>query len=257
MRQKMVAGNWKMNRSLEEGIQLCSEVIHMAQDEVVYDVEIVLIPTFFHLTKLKALLGKSSIKLGAQNCHQSSSGAYTGEVSAPILKSCGVDCVLAGHSERRQYFNETDHLIHEKIKAIVSSGMKAIYCCGEPLEIRENGTHYDYVSKQIQDALFELDAASIRKVIIAYEPVWAIGTGKNATNEQAQDMHAHIRELIHNQFGEAISKEMIILYGGSVKPSNASGLFACPDVDGGLIGGASLVARDFVDIVKAAQTISV
>lgn len=252
MRKNIVAGNWKMNCSLDEGKKLASEVIHMVQDEVRNDAEVVLIPPFIHLTSIQNLIGSNSmVSFGAQNCHQEESGAYTGEISASMLVSIGTKYVVLGHSERREYFGETDDLLSQKVRHALSLGLTPIFCCGEKLEIREAGDHENIVGQQVATSLFELSAEEIQKVVIAYEPVWAIGTGKTATSEQAQAMHAYIRNQIAEKYTSEVAQEISILYGGSVKPGNAKEIFAQPDVDGGLIGGASLKSRDFTDIIKA------
>ena len=251
MRKNIVAGNWKMNCTLDEGKKLASEVINMVQDEVQNNAEIVLIPPFIHLTGIQTLLGTSSqISIGAQNCHQEKSGAYTGEVSAEMLVSAGIKYVVLGHSERREYFGESDELLAKKVKHVIDHQLIAIYCCGEKLESREAGDHESIVGAQIETALFGLSADEMKSVVIAYEPVWAIGTGKTASAEQAQEMHAFIRTKIAKQYSQEIADSISILYGGSVKPNNAKEIFAQPDVDGGLIGGASLKSRDFTDIIK-------
>ena len=252
MRKNIVAGNWKMNCTLEEGKKLASEVINMIDDEVNNDAEVVLIPPFIHLTGIKSLIGSSGkISLGAQNCHQNESGAYTGEVSAAMVASTGATHVILGHSERREYFNETDDLLAVKVKATIENSLTPIFCCGEKLEVREAGNHEKLVGQQIEEALFGLSANDIKKVVIAYEPVWAIGTGVTASAEQAQEMHAFIRNQITLKYDQAVADSISILYGGSVKPENAKEIFSQPDVDGGLIGGASLKSRDFTNIVKA------
>lgn len=252
MRKKIVAGNWKMNCTLPEGKKLASEVIHMVQDEINNDAEVILIPPFIHLTGIQNLIGSSkNIFLGAQNCHQRQSGAFTGEVSAGMLVSCGATHVILGHSERREYFGETDELLAEKVSFALENQLIPIFCCGEKLEVREAGKHEDLVSMQVEKALFGLSDDQIKKVVIAYEPVWAIGTGKTASAEQAQEMHAFIRRQIAAKYSPEIAESISILYGGSVKPDNAKEIFSQPDVDGGLIGGASLKSRDFTNIVKA------
>ena len=224
----------------------------MVQDEVQNNAEIVLIPPFIHLTGIQTLLGTSSqISIGAQNCHQEKSGAYTGEVSAEMLVSAGIKYVVLGHSERREYFGEDDQLLAGKVQFALSNGLIPIYCCGEKLEVREAGDHERVVGKQVEEALFGLSAKQLSSVVIAYEPVWAIGTGKTASAAQAQEMHAYIRSKIAGAFDDATANSISILYGGSVKPGNAKEIFDQPDVDGGLIGGASLKSRDFTDIIKA------
>lgn len=252
MRKKIVAGNWKMNCALPEGKKLASEVIHMVQDEVNNDADVILIPPFIHLTGIQNLIGSlKNIFLGAQNCHQKQSGAFTGEVSAAMLISCGVTHVILGHSERREYFNETDELLAEKVSFALENQLTPIFCCGEKLEVREAGTHESVVGAQVEKALFNLSEEQVSKVVIAYEPVWAIGTGKTASAEQAQEMHAFIRQQIAKKYSQETADSISILYGGSVKPENAKEIFSQPDVDGGLIGGASLKSRDFTNIVKA------
>ncbi|MBY0435149.1 MAG: triose-phosphate isomerase [Cyclobacteriaceae bacterium] len=252
MRTKIVAGNWKMNKTLEEAKTLTSEVMAMTADEVKGNAIVVLCVPFPYLVTLKSQLGNSPVKLGAQNCSEHDSGAYTGEVSAAMLKSIGIPYVILGHSERRQYFGEDGKLLAKKVDKALANNLTPIFCCGEPLDIREKGTHETLVRQQVEEALFHLSAEAVKKVVIAYEPVWAIGTGKTATSQQAQDMHAVIRKQLAAKYGEATAQVIPILYGGSVKSDNAKELFSCPDVDGGLVGGASLKSRDFVDIIKGA-----
>ena len=252
MRKNIVAGNWKMNNDLQEGQKLTSEIVNMVKDEVSYDVTIVLATSFVHLAGVSKLLdGATNIFLGAQNCNEHESGAYTGEVSAAMLKSARVDYVILGHSERREYFDESNELLAKKINIALSNGLSPIFCCGESLEIRENNTHFDFVCQQLTESLFHLSDEEITKIVIAYEPIWAIGTGKTATAQQAQEMHEVLRKHIAGKFGQEIAENLSILYGGSAKPGNAREIFAGKDVDGGLIGGASLKSRDFVDIVKS------
>ena len=208
---------------------------------------------FPYLVTLKNQLGSDSrITLAAQNCSEHEWGAFTGEVSAPMLKSIGIPSVILGHSERRQFFGETSELLAKKVNITLANGLTPIFCCGEPLEIREKGTHETLVKKQVEEALFHLSADAFLKVVIAYEPVWAIGTGKTATSQQAQEMHAVVRTHIATKYGQGVADEISILYGGSVKGDNAKELFACPDVDGGLVGGASLKSREFAEIAKSA-----
>lgn len=252
MRKNIVAGNWKMNCTLSEGKKLASEVIHMVQDEVNNDADVILIPPFIHLTGLNNLIGSSdNIFLGAQNCHQVESGAYTGEVSASMVASTGATHVIIGHSERREYFAETDELLAEKVTSALANNLTPIFCCGEPLDVRESGKHESHVESQVRNALFELSEKVISKVVIAYEPVWAIGTGKTASAAQAQEMHQFVRGLLRDRYSNETAESISILYGGSVKPENAHEIFAQTDVDGGLIGGASLKSRDFTNIIKA------
>ena len=252
MRTKIVAGNWKMNKSLDEAKALTSEVMTLCKTEVKGNVKIVLCVPYPYLLTTKEQTAGTSIAVGAQNCSDQEWGAYTGEVSAAMLKSVGIPYVIIGHSERRQYFGEDGKLLAKKVDKALAHGLIPIFCCGEPLEIRERGTHEDLVRGQFEESLLHLRVDVMKKVVIAYEPVWAIGTGKTATSQQAQDMHAVIRKQLSRKYGEPVAQEIPILYGGSVKPDNAKELFSCPDVDGGLVGGASLKARDFVDIVKGA-----
>lgn len=251
-RKKIVAGNWKMNQNLFEGKQLVTDILKR-DSGLPEDLEVVIAPPFTQLelaaTQLKDIPGHF---LAAQNCHQEASGAYTGEVSAKMLKSVGVTYVILGHSERRQYFGEHEALLAQKVNTVLAEGMKVIFCVGELLEVRDANTQNELVRSQIEGGLFHLDAGQFKHVVIAYEPVWAIGTGRTATAEQAQEMHAFIRSVIGEQYGAETAENTTILYGGSCKPSNAAELFACSDVDGGLIGGASLNADDFEGIIKAA-----
>jgi triosephosphate isomerase len=252
MRKNIAAGNWKMNLDLEAGKKLASEVVNMVNDEVSNDAEVILIPPFIHLTSVKQLIGSAkNVHLGAQNCHQEKGGAYTGEISLEMLKSVGAEYVVIGHSERREYFGEDNALLATKTKAVLGNGLKPIYCCGEKLEVREADKHFDLNKEQIEEGLFGLTKEEILNVVIAYEPVWAIGTGVTASNEQAQEMHAFIRGLIAEKYDQETADSISILYGGSVKPGNAKELFEQPDVDGGLVGGASLKSRDFTDIIKS------
>ncbi len=248
-RLKIVAGNWKMYKTYEEGLTLAEEVLNCVQE----DGPMVLIGApFIHLVGLQPLVsGSSNVAIAAQNCHFEQQGAYTGEVSPAMLRSIGVDYVILGHSERREYFGEDDALIAKKIDAAMSQGLSPIYCCGEKLEIRDSGKHLALVEDQLKTALFHLSREQMQQVVIAYEPVWAIGTGRTASPEQAQEMHAFIRGLIAKQFGSDTADAVTILYGGSVKPNNAAELFGMPDVDGGLVGGASLVAADFLSIINS------
>lgn len=254
MPKKIVAGNWKMNNTHAEGLKLVSELMNMLADEVNNDTTVVVCPPFIHLSSINQLIANDSrIKLGAQNCAAKSSGAFTGEVSVEMLNSVGVQYVIVGHSERRCMFGDTSDQIINKINLTLGAELLPIYCCGELLAEREAGKHFDTVKQQLKDDLFHLDVAQIKRCVIAYEPVWAIGTGKTATSAQAQEMHAFIRSLLAEQYGQSVAKEMSILYGGSCNAQNAAELFANPDVDGGLIGGASLKSRDFTEIVKACK----
>ncbi|MDO8968057.1 triose-phosphate isomerase [Algoriphagus sp.] len=252
MRKKIIAGNWKMNMTFDEGQKLTSEIVNMFKDEAVKDVIAVLNPPFPHIFPVKKLIGDTpGIALGAQNCSAMESGAFTGEVSAKILASFGVQYVILGHSERREYFKEDNELLALKVKQALAHGLTPIFCCGESLEIRMAGTHESNVKFQLTESLFDLSPEDMAKVVIAYEPIWAIGTGKTATADQAQEMHAALRRHIASKFGKELANNTSILYGGSANPGNAKELFSKEDVDGGLIGGASLKSRDFIDITKS------
>lgn len=238
-----------MNTTLEEGVELANNVNALLKDKKANCEVIVCVP-FTHLTSVYAVIEPELVKMGAENCSEHEKGAYTGEVSAAMVKSTGADYVILGHSERRQYFGENNEQLLKKTQLALANDLKPIFCVGEVLEERENGSYNDVVKSQVE-ALFTLSPEDFSKVVIAYEPVWAIGTGKTATAEQAQDMHAHIRKVVEEKYGKEIADNTSILYGGSCKPGNAKELFAKPDVDGGLIGGASLKAEDFLGIVEA------
>ncbi len=251
MRRKIVAGNWKMNMNYEEGIAFALSLDQYFSDKPPVKADVIICTPFIHLAGISQVLKSGNVALGAQNCASEASGAFTGEVSAYMVRSTGAEYVIIGHSERRTYYAEDDKLLNKKTVLALNSGLKAIFCCGEVKEQREEGTHFIIVKRQIEEGLFPLDAEAMKNIIIAYEPVWAIGTGLTATPEQAQEMHKYIRGLISEKYGSRIADEMTILYGGSCKPSNASEIFSKPDVDGGLIGGASLKKDDFVAIVEA------
>lgn len=251
MRKMIVAGNWKMNNNLQDGITLVKDIIADAP-QLNEQKQVVICPPFIHLTEVADLLhDEEHISAGAQNCYKEASGAYTGEISAEMVKSTGATYVILGHSERREYFNESNEDLAKKVDIALENGLQVIFCCGEPLDIRDAGTQNDYVSKQIQEGIFHLNEEQFKHIVIAYEPIWAIGTGRTASSEQAQEMHAHIRSIIAEKYGQQPANDTTILYGGSCKPGNAEELFSCPDVDGGLIGGASLKAADFHGIIKA------
>ena len=248
-RKQIAAGNWKMNKDLEGALSLARE---LANEERPDNVLTILGSPYVFLKSLVDLtLYVPNIEIAAQNCHDQDSGAYTGEISVDMLESIGIKYVIVGHSERRQYYNEGDELIATKVDKLLSKEMIPIYCCGEPLEIRKAGTHVEHVKSQITKGLFHLDTAQFQKVIIAYEPIWAIGTGETASPEQAQEMHAAIRSMIEDKYGKDLAESISILYGGSVKPSNAKEIFSQQDVDGGLVGGASLKKDDFIEIIRA------
>lgn len=252
MRKNIVAGNWKMNKTVQEGESLASEITHMAEDELQGDVQLILAPPYVHLTKVQSLIkGNKRLALAAQNCSEHASGAFTGEISATMVKSCGASHVILGHSERREYFHETNALLKEKVDIALENNLDVIFCCGESLEIRESGQHEEFVTEQLTESLFHLSAEQMKHVVIAYEPIWAIGTGKTASSAQAQEMHKSIREHVAKHYDATVADDLSILYGGSCKPGNAKELFAQADVDGGLIGGASLKSRDFIDIAKS------
>lgn len=252
MRKKIVAGNWKMNTTREEAEILSSEVVNMIADEVNHEGTVVLTPPYVHLDAVgRHALPHPNVYMGAQNCSKHERGAYTGEVSAEMLSSLGVEFIILGHSERREHFGETTEMLARKTDRVLVAGMTPIFCCGEPLEIREAGTEVAYVTQQLTESLFHLEAEQITKLVIAYEPIWAIGTGKTASADQAQAMHAAIRAHLASRYGAVVADEVPILYGGSVKAANAQEIFGKADVDGGLVGGASLKSREFVEIVKA------
>ncbi len=251
MREKVVAGNWKMNMNLKEGILFAESVSDYFKKKPAKETKVVLCTPFIHLAGVAEILKDSEISCGAQNCSAEASGAYTGEVSASMVKSTGAEYIIIGHSERRTYFGEDDQLLAKKIRLALNNGLKVIYCCGEVLDEREKNIHFDVVRRQVKDGLSDLSSEDFRNLIVAYEPVWAIGTGLTATPEQAQEMHKFIRGLIEAGYGESCASHTSILYGGSCKPSNAGEIFSKPDVDGGLIGGASLKIDDFCAIVEA------
>ena len=251
MRKKIVAGNWKMNMNYEEGLRLAKSLDQYFRDKQPDRAEVIICTPFIHLTGISEIVKGGKVALGAQNCASEASGAFTGEVSAYMIKSTGADYVIIGHSERRSYYNEDDRLLNKKTVLALNSGLKVIFCCGEVKEQREEGNHFVIVRRQLEEGLFPLGAESMQNIVIAYEPVWAIGTGLTATPDQAQEMHKYIRGLIKEKYGNKIANDITILYGGSCKPSNAAEIFSKADVDGGLIGGASLKKEDFIAIVEA------
>lgn len=251
MRKQIAAANWKMNLSLAQAETLLNELVASSNSLGANQEAIFAVPAIYIPLALAKLANKPKVFVAAQNCHQKESGAYTGEVSASMLESIGVKHIIVGHSERREYFAESDALLAEKVNAILAIHSTPIFCCGEPLSIREAETQNAFVEAQLKNSLFHLSAEAIVKVVIAYEPIWAIGTGKTATSAQAQDIHAYIRSCFAGQYGEVVANEISILYGGSVKASNAKEIFSQPDVDGGLVGGASLVATEFTAIINA------
>ncbi|HET7360637.1 MAG TPA: triose-phosphate isomerase [Salinimicrobium sp.] len=249
MRKKIVAGNWKMNNDLAQTEELLTDI--KKEWKEVPDVTVIVAPSFTNLYPSFQALRETPIKVAAQNMHQSEKGAFTGEVSAKMLKSIGVNTVILGHSERRSLFGETNAMLSEKVDSALENELDIIFCCGEELEDRKSENHFKIVEEQLAKGLFHISPESWKNVVIAYEPVWAIGTGETASPGQAQEMHAFIRKCIANEFGKEIAAKVSILYGGSVKPANAKEIFAKEDVDGGLIGGASLKAEDFLTIVNS------
>jgi triosephosphate isomerase (TIM) len=249
MRQKIVAGNWKMNKNAEETEDLLNELIEKIPSDI--QQRVIVAPTFINLASAAEHLEFTNIEVAAQNMHQSKNGAFTGEISADMIKSIGVNIVILGHSERRAYFHETDTLLAQKVDAALENGMEIIFCFGEELDDRKNNRHFDLVASQLKNALFHLEENALKNIILAYEPVWAIGTGETASPEQAQEMHAFIRNTIASKYSNTLAASIAILYGGSVKPENAKEIFSKPDVDGGLIGGAALKSDDFTAIVMA------
>ena len=250
MRHKIVAGNWKMNKNLQEGVELAKELnTILAADKPNCDV--VICTPFIHLASIAQVLDQNVIGLGAENCADKASGAYTGEVSAEMVKSTGAQYVILGHSERREYYHETPEILKEKVLLAQANGLKVIFCIGESLAEREANKQNEVVKAELEGSVFNLSAEDFSKIIIAYEPIWAIGTGKTATSDQAEEIHAYIRSVIADKYGKEVAENISILYGGSCKASNAPELFAKPDIDGGLIGGASLKAADFKGIIDA------
>lgn len=249
MRKLIVAGNWKMNKPLKEGLELAGRVNELLKKKGKKEADVILAPPFIFLPDMMKIIDTRFISVAAQNCSGEEKGAFTGEISAEMIASTGATHVIIGHSERRTYFGEDDQVLKKKVIVALKNNLQPIFCCGEILSQREKGIHFEVIRRQLEESLFALDRPEFTRVIIAYEPVWAIGTGVTATPEQAQEMHQYIRGLVNGQYGSSVSENLTILYGGSCKPSNARELFNNPDVDGGLIGGASLVADDFVSIV--------
>lgn len=250
MRTKIIAGNWKMNGDREEALSLATEVMGIVSDEYMGDSEVILFPSHVHLSSIARLVENTKIKVGAQDCAAYKNGAYTGEVSAEMIRSVGALYVIVGHSERRSYFNETSADLSAKISQALDAGLSVIYCVGETLVQRQSNDHFDIIRSQLSECLFHVHPSFMGRMVVAYEPVWAIGTGVTASPEQAQEMHAFIRKCIGGHFGDGIADRIRILYGGSCNESNATDIFRLNDVDGGLIGGASLKSRSFVNILK-------
>ena len=251
MRKQIAAANWKMNKTLSEGEKLLNDILS-EMGEVTDNQQVVFAVPYPFLFKSNEKIGaRKNTFVAAQNCHHKTSGAYTGEVSVDMLESICIKYCIVGHSERREYFSESNSMLADKVNLCLSKSIVPIFCCGEPLNVREAGMQNEFVEKQLQESLFHLDAEAIQQVVIAYEPIWAIGTGKTASSDQAQEMHAHLRAILANQFGKAVADNISILYGGSVKGSNAKEIFSQPDVDGGLVGGASLIAEEFLQIIHS------
>lgn len=249
MRKNIVAGNWKMNTSLPEGIQLAKDVRSSIEGKNL-NCEVILGVPFTHLSEVAKAVAGSPIKVAAENCASEPKGAFTGEVSAEMVASTGATYVILGHSERRQYYHETSSILKKKVELALANQLKPIFCIGEVLEEREAGKHFEVVERQVKEALFDLSESDFKNIVLAYEPVWAIGTGKTATSDQAQEIHAHIRKVIAEKYGKSIADNTTILYGGSANGGNAKELFSKPDVDGGLIGGASLSAEKFLPVIE-------
>ena len=251
MRKNIVAGNWKMNTTVAEGVQLAKEVNEAVAAAGELKCDVVIGVPFTHLTAVKDVIDIEKVGLSAENCANKEKGAYTGEVSAAMVASTGANYVILGHSERREYYNETPEILKEKVDLALANGLKIIFCCGESLELRNAGTYEEFIKAELKDSLFHLSAEEFANIVIAYGPIWAIGTGVTATSDQAEEVHAFIRSFLAEKYGETVANDTTILYGGSCKPTNAPELFAKPNIDGGLIGGASLKAADFMGIVTA------
>jgi triosephosphate isomerase len=251
MRQQIAAANWKMNLTYQQGEELLDSILNENIELSEHQRVVFAVPFPYLVMAYHRMVGKQNYFGAAQNCSDKKSGAYTGEVSAEMLRSIDVKYCVIGHSERREYFGEQDLTLAKKLELCLENGITPIFCCGEPLSIRDVGAQNSYVETQLREALFHLSETQFRKLVIAYEPIWAIGTGKTATSAQAQEMHAHIRGMLSRKFGKATADEMPILYGGSVKAGNAREIFHCPDVDGGLVGGASLQAAEFLTIIRS------
>ena len=253
MRSKIVAGNWKMNNDLAASKALANGLVEGLSGKTLNNTRVVVAPTYVNLTAVNEVASGSVVEVAAQNMHQAKSGAYTGEISAEMLTSIGLKSVILGHSERREYFGESDALLAEKVNAALANNLEVIFCFGEVLEDRKSGNHFSVVESQISNAIFHLEASAWSNIVLAYEPVWAIGTGETASADQAQEMHAFIRKIVADKYDATIAEEVSILYGGSCKPGNAKEIFSKEDVDGGLIGGAALQAADFIAIIEAIQ----
>lgn len=251
MRKQIAAANWKMNLTLQQGETLLDDIIAKPHQLSAHQQAVFAVPFPYLIMAQQKVAGKENVYIAAQNCYSKKSGAYTGETSVEMLQSIGISVVVLGHSERREYFQESNEFLAQKINICLEYGITPIFCCGEALNIREAGIQNEFVAKQLEESLFHLNAEQIQKIVIAYEPIWAIGTGKTATSAQAQEMHAYLRSVLAEKYGAAVADNISILYGGSVKGSNAKEIFSQPDVDGGLVGGASLIADEFVTIINS------
>jgi len=251
MRKQIAAANWKMNLTYQDGEKLLDDILEAGISLAPHQHTIFAVPFPYLIMTRSEVADEFNYHAAAQNCHHKTAGAYTGEVSVEMLQSIGVNYCVIGHSERREYNGETNTMLADKVNLCLETGITPIFCCGEPLDIREAGTQNEFVAAQLKESLFHLPADRVKGIIIAYEPIWAIGTGKTASTAQAQEIHQFLRSVMADKYGAAVANEIPILYGGSVKAGNAVELFACPDVDGGLVGGASLVASDFIAIIKA------
>lgn len=251
MRKQIAAANWKMNLTWPEGKKLLEEILAAGISLKENQLAIFGVPSPYLTLADAAVSGNKNYSIAAQNCYDKKSGAYTGEIATGMLQSIGINYCIIGHSERREYFNESNQMLAEKLNRCLESAITPIFCCGEALAVREAGTQNEFVETQLKESLFHLSAEQLKAIVIAYEPIWAIGTGKTASTEQAQEMHACVRSVLAAKYGAAVADEISILYGGSVKANNAKDLFSCPDVDGGLVGGASLIAADFITIIQS------
>jgi triosephosphate isomerase len=251
MRKQIAAANWKMNLTFQQGEKLLDDILGADIKLQPHQFAIFAVPSPYLLMTRSEVEEEQNYYAAAQNCYHKKSGAFTGEISVEMIHSLGINYCVVGHSERREYFSETNAMLADKVNLCLENFITPVFCCGEPLNIREAGTQNDFVALQLKESLFHLPAEKIKTIVIAYEPIWAIGTGKTASTEQAQEIHQYLRSVIAGQYGPAIANEIPILYGGSVKANNAKELFSSPDVDGGLVGGASLVAADFVEIIRA------
>lgn len=251
MRKKIAAANWKMNLTYQQGEALLNDIIKAGIELKPHQYALFGVPFPYLIMANSEVATEKNYSIAAQNCYYKRSGAYTGEVSVEMLKSININYCIIGHSERREYFNETNQELAEKVNLLLEQHITPIFCCGESLTMREAGTQNEFVAKQLEESLFHLTPEQMTSVIVAYEPIWAIGTGKTATTEQAQEIHAHLRSVLAGKYGADVAENISILYGGSVKAANAKELFSCKDVDGGLVGGASLVAKEFIEIIRA------